>query len=132
MADSFKIQCPGCKAHIRLPVELAGTETVCPGCRQRMKIPDIKNTALPAQIVHEIAAPPPLPPASLIQSSPPAVTRSNPTGPTKSSSPFDFDSAEEVEDDEGEDDIDRPRRRRQEPHRGTAILVMGILGLLFF
>lgn len=34
------------------------------------------------------------------------------------------------DDDDDYDDYDRPRRRRGAPHRGTLILVLGILGFL--
>lgn len=103
-----------------------------------MKVPDFKDTALPAKV---ISAPTPPPPkmSPIVDSD---KRKSAPSGRSTDGNPFDFQAKDHESVDE--DDFDgapearsRSLRRsdragRREPHRGTAILVMGILALLAF
>ncbi len=105
------ISCPQCSRQLRVPEDLLGKRVKCPTCS--------------AVFTAEASAAPP----------PPAPTRER-TDPQEDELPrraaardLDLDADE----DQG-DYPDRPRRRRPrgdyEPHRGTTILVLGILGLV--
>src|SRR5437763_2255520 len=100
--------CPRCSRQLRVPDELLGQLVKCPAC---------SRTFTASAAAEE---PPPLP-----------VAESKPAAPVHRQ-PLD-----EHEIDDRFDDYydDKPRRRRRPrgdllPHRGTAILVMGILSLV--
>ena len=95
------ISCPGCDRSLRVPDELLGKGVKCPECGK--------------------------------------VFRSTPETPVvaqAAQSQFEADDADELEEDDyGEEP--RPRRRKRrlrrdlEPHRGTLILVLGIVSYFF-
>ena len=117
--NTFKVACPHCGSSIRVPLQLSGKQSDCPGCKQRIAIPQIKAASLVAEIIEPPLLPPPLPQPSPIQSNP---TKFVIAADTNAFAGMD-DAPEEYEEDRPQD------RRRLEPHRGTAILVMGILGI---
>jgi hypothetical protein len=99
MAATFKIECPACNASIRAPLSIAGTKTSCPGCGQRILIPDQRNKTMLAKVIDD--GPPPHPPSLASRPVPAPVL------------------ADIVD----EDDV------AVEPSHGTAILVMGLVGM---
>lgn len=109
MSDSFKIECPHCRASIRVPDRLSGKITSCPGCKKSFAIPKIESATPVASIIEPTLVPPPLPTVSLrpVQGGFEILEESD---------PFDVDSSDEYV-------------RRLEPHRGTAIIIIGLLGL---
>ncbi|MFL5341538.1 MAG: hypothetical protein ACJ8F7_15440 [Gemmataceae bacterium] len=115
-----QLSCPSCQRPLRVPDNLIGKTVKCPGCQ----------TAFQAVVEEE---PPPAPKkASYREDEPPARAereeRYQEEAPVRRSS--------RRRDDDADDDYDdRPRRRRRGsgdyvPHRGTLILVLGILGLV--
>ncbi len=124
---SEMVTCPSCSRPLRVPDDLLGQQVKCPVC----------NTAFLA----ELSGPAPLPPRPEPSPGPARGPRSE-----RVASRFDEDdrprrlaARREDEDrprrslsrrrDEDEEDEDRPRRSRRylQPHRGGAILAMGIL-----
>jgi predicted Zn finger-like uncharacterized protein len=116
------ISCPSCQKQLKVPDELIGRAVKCPGCKETFTA-QIGSPSAPVQ--EEIAEKPrkrPAPPPEEEEEEPPrrpAARRRD-------------------DDDEGEDEMDdRPSRRRRrgrpmQPHRGTLILVLGILSLVVF
>jgi predicted Zn finger-like uncharacterized protein len=109
------ITCPKCERKLRVPDELLGQDVKCPTCSATF-------TASGAS-----AGPPPPPP-------PPREPEPEPhrVSPRRSSRRDDYDDDRDYYDD------DRPRRRGMgsgrylQPHRGTTVLVLGILSLFMF
>ena len=141
------VSCPECQRKLRVPTELVGKQVKCPTCGHTF-------TADPAT-----QAPPPPPPAA-VEPSRRAPARSAATRRTtddedeersrrkRQRSRRDDDDDEDDDDrprrrsrsrrdddeDDDEDD-DRPRRRRRRdflPHRGGAVLTLGIMALVLF
>ncbi len=116
------IECPSCQKQLKVPDELIGRAVKCPGCKETFTA-QIGSPSAPVQ--EEIAEKPrkrATPPPEEEEEEPPrrsAVRRRD-------------------DDDEGDDEMDdRPSRRRRrgrpmQPHRGTLILVLGILSLVVF
>ncbi len=103
------ISCPSCQKKLQLPEEYLGKTVQCPGCKSSFTAQ--RGGGKPEQA----AGPPP-------EEEEPRPRRRRPDYD-------DEDEADDHEDDYGE----RPRRRRRRdlaPHRGGAILTMGILSLL--
>src|SRR5437660_10237124 len=93
--------CPGCSAKVRVPDTLLGRSVKCPKCQTVFKA---ESPEEPDPGYEEV-------PEEVDER--PRRRRPAP-----------------VEDDEGEDYEPRPRRRWKQPHRGTTVLVLGILGLV--
>jgi hypothetical protein len=108
------INCPSCQRKLQVPESLLGQDVQCPTCGATF-------TAAAAGPVPARVAEPPDRPASGLEREP--EERSRPPRPRR----YDYD-------DDFEDDYDdRPRRRRDlRPHRGSAVLVLGILSLAGF
>jgi hypothetical protein len=103
------IPCPSCSEQVRVPDELFGKWVKCPRCGQEFAAPA-------SNIPQAIVTPPPLP--------------SDPSSSVPKQS-ADFDP--EVEDDRPwEDSRLRHGRMDAEPHRGTLILVLGIVSVVSF
>src|SRR5262249_2032034 len=107
----IQTSCPSCGKALRVPDDLLGKDVKCPSCQTQF----VAGAA-------GLEAPPALPSERRpeqdegIREQAPAHRRS---------------SRRELDrDDEFDDDDDRPRRRRKDyaPHRGTMILIFGILG----
>src|SRR4051812_33635986 len=99
------INCPSCQRKLQVPEALLGTEVQCPTCR----------TTFTAQV----SGPAPSQPASL-----PPMPQHEPTypaAPPAPRAPSDY-----------RDDYDPRIRSRRDlaPHRGTAILTLGILSIV--
>jgi predicted Zn finger-like uncharacterized protein len=108
------ITCPKCDRKLRVPDELMGQEVKCPTC----------STTFTASGTPPSPPPPPLPP----REPEPEPHRVSPRRPGRR------DDSDELDD---YDNDDRPRRRRGtrpgrylQPHRGSTILVLGILSLV--
>ena len=105
------IACPECARKLRVPEDLLGQLVKCPTCGQTF-------TA-------ELSAPPPGP-ARPYEADPPPTTPDEAPPPRRRAEREDWDEADE----------EYPRRRRRRvrrdavPHRGTLILVLGILSLV--
>lgn len=94
--------CPACGTKVRIPESLLGKKVKCPKCANTFtaESPDAGFE----EVSEEEERPRP---------------KRRPV------------SAEEEDDDEGEYEERRPRRRRsRQPHRGTAVLILGILSLV--
>jgi predicted Zn finger-like uncharacterized protein len=124
------VDCPSCDQKLRVPDELLGKKVKCPSCKTMFKatISGLKASA-PSPPVDEEEEVPSRHASGLSPSKRANVPSKRPAPPE-----------DEDEEEEDEDD-DRPRqrsgrrpiRRRSRdlaPHRGTLILVFGILGLL--
>jgi hypothetical protein len=117
------IHCPGCQRKLQVPEELLGSDVQCPTCKQTF-VAAVGASALPAP-------PPPLPaePARPAYDLAPAPDEPRPMRRSRR----DYDD----EDYDDEDDDFRHRRRDLAPHRGGAVLTLGIgslvctLGTLF-
>jgi predicted Zn finger-like uncharacterized protein len=108
----IQISCPSCSRPLRVPDHLLGQLVKCPNCQQQF-------TAASAQAIRPAERPKP--------ESEPAPYRSQPVselGRPMPPRPDDF------EDDDDYDDRPRRRRRHYEPHRGTLILVLGIVSII--
>jgi hypothetical protein len=125
------LDCPKCSRKLRVPEELHGTRVQCPSC----------GTAFEAA-----ASPPPLPaePPSLPPTAPtiepnrevkpqPAQDESSPPGPPRREPrPPPRDQFEDEDDDEDRpwERSRSPVRRDCEPHRGGAVLALGITSIV--
>jgi predicted Zn finger-like uncharacterized protein len=113
--------CPSCSRQLRVPEDLLGRLVKCPSCSHTFTA-----EASGAVEESETAADPSPMEAPL----PTTVPRSREEPESRRRRPGD------AEDDDGDDDYDdRPRRRRRKrgdyvPHRGSTILVLGILSLV--
>jgi predicted Zn finger-like uncharacterized protein len=123
------VDCPSCDQKLRVPDDLLGKKVKCPSCKTMFKAT--------AGGLQEPAESPPVEEEEEVPS-----RRSSGLSPSnRSNLPGRRSSLPDEEDaDEGEDE-DRPRRkagrrslrkrnRNLAPHRGTLILVFGILGLV--
>jgi predicted Zn finger-like uncharacterized protein len=107
------VNCPQCDRKLRVPDELLGKKVKCPTCG---------NT-----FTAEVAEPPlPPPPA------PEPESRRALAPPPGLTDPREDDYEDDYEEKPRTSPLARPRRSRVdvEPHRGTLILVLGILGLV--
>jgi predicted Zn finger-like uncharacterized protein len=132
------VSCPECQRKLRVPKDLVGKLVKCPTCGQTFN-------ADPA-----VLAPPPAP-APVVEQKPTRTSKvsrddreyedddEERSRRRRLSSRRDDDDEDDRprrrrsrrDDDEDEDDDDRPRRRRDfVPHRGSAVLTMGIMGLV--
>jgi hypothetical protein len=112
------IRCPHCSRQLQLPESLMGQEVQCPSC----------GAAFVASAGPQVTAPrPPQPPPS-----PPGGPEYPPPRPRR-----EYRDDYDRQDDYGGDDWDRGRPRRRSygydmpPHRGSTVLTLGILGLVF-
>jgi predicted Zn finger-like uncharacterized protein len=96
-------RCPECNGQLQVPDEFLGRKVKCPTC----------GAQFTAQAPGSAAAPPPQQPAA-----------------APSPRYRDEDDDEDDYDDEPRPRRKRRRRSRYEPHRGTTILVLGILSLV--
>jgi predicted Zn finger-like uncharacterized protein len=106
------VDCPSCNRKLRVPDDLQGKKVKCPTC----------GTTFTAGAS---AAPPPVE-----EEERPAPA---PVSPRRSAPKDEYEEEPAYREDEDEE---RPRRRRSrasmQPHRGTLILVLGILSLVVF
>src|SRR5262249_30042364 len=108
------VDCPSCSQKLRVPDDLLGKHVKCPACKTMFSA-SVRGLAPSQRVVNE-------PP---VRSSAVTAAREDP---------------QQQESDEGEEDTDarpskrrRLRRRRErdyQPHRGTIILVLGILAIV--
>jgi hypothetical protein len=113
----IQTSCPSCGKALRVPDDLLGKNVKCPSCQTQFVASENAGVT---------EAPPPLPPESRAERE-----RYREETPTPRSSSR-RERARDGDDDFDDDDV-RPRRRRREdyaPHRGTLILVLGILSLV--
>jgi predicted Zn finger-like uncharacterized protein len=106
------IDCPSCQRRLRVPDELLGTNVKCPSCGTMF------TTA-----ASQPAPPPPAAPQSYAEAPPKAPPRERVAAPPRNE--FDFGGA-----DPGYPYDPSLDRARLQPHRGTMILVFGILSLV--
>jgi hypothetical protein len=105
----IQISCPSCKGAVRVPEDLLGKRVQCPRCQ--------------ATFVAEVAEEqPPAPPPAADHPG----EAGTPAPPPRPRRPRPVDEY----DDDYDDYDDRPRRRYGRPHRGAAILTLGILSLV--
>ena len=109
--------CPSCGKALRVPDDLLGKNVKCPSCQTQFVA------------AADTGSPPPLPPGDAVSERP----RDQEEG-YREEAPERRPSRRRTgdRDDDFDDDDDRPRRRRRDytPHRGTMILVLGILSLV--
>ncbi len=104
MSDT--VTCPSCQRTLRVPESLLGQLVKCPTCQQTF------TASLGADNgAAEVAPPKEAPPRERYEDEPPRRARRD--------------------DDEYEEDRPRRRRRYQQDHRGTLILMLGILSFFF-
>jgi predicted RNA-binding Zn-ribbon protein involved in translation (DUF1610 family) len=139
------IECPGCSAKLRVPEELRGKKFRCPTCGD-MFVP--ADTPAPAT---EHFPAPPRPPASSPRQEPEVDADLAPCPSCGKNIPRTSDlclyckadlsrGGHDDDEEEEEDYDDRPWERRRrgprvrrdcEPHRGTLVMVLGILSTVF-
>src|SRR5262245_4690671 len=131
------VDCPSCARKLRVPDELLGHKVKCPTCEITFEAAVNGSTAAPR------AAPPPLP------SSPPPAPKETPAERDEERRPCPFCGeliratatrcrhCNEPLDDRDEDDDEHENRWRRpvvrrdaEPHRGTLIMVLGIISIV--
>ena len=111
----IQLTCPACQRQLRVPDNLVGQMVKCPGCKEAFKA-----------VVEEA---PPEPPPSRRPPDDDDRYRDEAPPPERRVSRRDDDDLDEGDDDRGERRSRRRSRRNLTPHRGTLILVLGILGL---
>ena len=111
----IQLTCPACQRQLRVPDNLVGQMVKCPGCKEAFKA-----------VVEE--APPPEEPKSS-RRPPEDDDRFRDEPPERRVSRRDADEDLDDDDDRGERRSRRRSRRNLAPHRGTLILVLGILSL---
>src|SRR5262249_36112238 len=101
----IQISCPSCGRQLRVPDNLVGQMVKCPSCQNTFtaSVEEPPGGGAREEFQERARPPPPRPPE-----------RERPTRPPRD----DFD------------DRDRPSRRRYQPHRGSVILILGILSLV--
>src|SRR5262245_51070783 len=107
----IQLTCPACQRQLRVPDNLVGQMVKCPGCKEAFKA------------VVEEAPPPEAPPSRRPQEEDDRYRDEAPRAERRPS---------RRDDDYDDDDRDERRGRRRRnlaPHRGTLILVLGILGV---
>ena len=98
---AIETHCPGCSTKVQVPDTLLGKRVKCPKCSQIFVAED------PGAAYEEVPD-----------------TEDQPR-PKRRPVPVDDD-----DDDRDDEEERRPRRRWRQPHRGTTILVLGILSLV--
>jgi predicted Zn finger-like uncharacterized protein len=122
------IQCPSCHKKLRVPENLLGKNVKCPAC-STMFVAEAGEEDLPiAPVIEE------RPPSSPQRRRPPVEEEYEEDRPRRrkpEAPPPEEDDYDEEPEDEFEEEEPRPRRRRRRrrgaPHRGSTILVLGIL-----
>jgi predicted Zn finger-like uncharacterized protein len=106
------IACPSCQKQLKVPDELIGRPVKCPGCKETFTA-QLPSTPAPAR--EEVVEKP------RKKAAPPPEEEEEPRRPVRRR-------------DDDEDEDDRPSRRRRgaamQPHRGTLIMILGLLALL--
>ncbi len=105
---AMTVVCPKCSRSLNVPTDLIGELVKCPVCSQQFKV---EHEAEPAPAIPEVRPikpppPPPLPP------------------------PVELLADEDSEEESGDWKFAQDRRRDLQPHRGTTILVLGILSIV--
>lgn len=110
---AMTVVCPSCSRSLNVPTDLIGELVKCPVCSQQFKV---DHDAEPAPVIPEVrpVQPPPAPPPPPPPPRPPVRPKHEPG--------FDEDPAAW--------EFAQERRRDLPPHRGTAILVLGILSIV--
>jgi predicted Zn finger-like uncharacterized protein len=118
----IQVNCPACKRQLRVPDNLIGQVVKCPGCKEAF-------TA--------VADDPAPPPERQSQSQSQSSRRPEPEEDFREEEPAPERRIRRRDEDLGNDDDDdrgrgsrRRSRRNLAPHRGTLILVLGILSLV--
>jgi predicted Zn finger-like uncharacterized protein len=152
------ITCSGCNSKIRVPDSAAGKRVKCPKCATLIPIPEAEKTQESAQPEAEPQEAPQESPDPDAFSTTPSSSGSKPPPIKKQrASWLDEDGDEEEDDDEpkpppkrrreyDDDDDDPPRKSRKrkdrdedydiakdrdiKPHRGTLVLILGLIGLI--
>lgn len=146
----FTIACPKCQKTLMVPDAAVGKKVRCPACQEVIAVP-----AAPPAGEAVTAAPPPVPaPAPSVPAPPPIAAHEQnevveqgetPAKSKAAEGPFAFSDDDEAEerparrkrsrdedyDDEDDDfdDLAPIRRRPSAPHRGAAILTIGIISI---
>lgn len=107
------VNCPQCERQLRVPDDLVGKKVKCPTC----------GTTFTAEVAATAA------PEAPVAAAPPPETRAQPIAVPTPERPV---PARNRDDNERDDDYVKVRRRVRddyEPHRGTLILVFGIVSI---
>jgi predicted Zn finger-like uncharacterized protein len=123
-------ECPECQRKLRVPDELLGKKVKCPSCGTTFAAAASEQALPTAPLQEEDTSPP-----ARRKSAPPPEEQYEmeeaPQRRRRAPEPEEDDLDEEPDDEEEEEEYEeRPRRRRRrhlQPHRGTTILVLGIL-----
>jgi hypothetical protein len=138
------VSCPGCERKLRLPDDLLGKEVKCPTCGTQFlakvgeAAPSSEGEPSPPSPVMSMELPPREDPPPGVQPRP--SQRSPERGDDEADVPSSRRRSREDDDDDDDrlrrrrrrddyDDDDYGRRRYLTPHRGSTILVLGILSL---
>src|SRR5262245_7345022 len=134
------VDCPSCARKLRVPDELLGHQVKCPTCETTFEAAVNGSAAGPR------AEPPPLPAPP--RESPPPLPKEGPAGRDEERRPCPYCGEligatatrcrhcnERLDDRDEDDDDDENRwrpvvRRDAEPHRGTLIMVLGIVSIV--
>lgn len=109
----IQINCPSCRGAVRVPEALLSKRVQCPKC-QATFVAEIEDEGPPDG---------PAPKAVAASDATPPVNAGEETRPRRPHRPRPDDDYDDYDD-------DRPRRRAGRPHRGGAILALGILSLV--
>jgi predicted Zn finger-like uncharacterized protein len=124
-------ECPQCQRKLRVPDELLGKKVRCPSCGTSFAAGTSEQALPTAPLQEEDASPPARRKSAPSPAEEYGVEEEAPQRRRRPPEPEEEDLDEETDDDEQEEDYEeRPRRRRRRrgaPHRGTTILVLGIL-----
>jgi hypothetical protein len=120
----IQTSCPSCGKTLRVPDDLLGRNVKCPSCQTQFVASEGAGAA---------ESPPPLPPTEGREAPSGRRPRDDEGYREEAPAPRRSSRRELDRDDDFDDEYDdRPRRRRRDyaPHRGTLILVLGILSLV--
>src|SRR5882724_7394613 len=103
---AMTVVCPSCSRSLNVPTDLIGELVKCPVCSQQFKV---DHEAEPAPVIPEVRP---------VQSAPPTPP---PAEPLRN---------ETYDEDDAAWKFAQTRRRDLQPHRGSVILVLGILSIV--
>lgn len=137
MAAEF-VSCPSCERKLRIRDELQGHPVKCPACQtifQPAPDPvDAPSQQLPQKPLFSLAKAKDIPIAESVATDQPGDSfEENPDPVSRGRYRRHFREDELDEEEDGFEDRSRRRRRSPyQPHRGTLVLVMGLLGIIGF
>ncbi len=129
------VACPQCRQELKLPEELVGRAVQCPECKHTFTA-----AVTPAATPAAPGAPPPLPPQTAVSEAPLVDVE---TDEEEFEKPIDDGAAAPDQPRQRKtgrrsksggsyyDELVKTQRRRMKPHRGSMILGLGVVSILF-